>query len=128
MLKRRVITAAVAAIGLCFLVQGASAEMNVSSSAPANPNSTFTLVAHGGHGGGGHYGGHGYGGHAFRHGGFGHRNFAFRGRRHFHGGRGFFFGAPFVGLGLYEGGSCYYNCRRFHGPRYCRFYSENYCY
>ena len=46
-------------------------------------------------------------------------------RRHFHG-RGLFFG-PFVGFGAY-GGSCYWNCRQYHGPRYCHYYSDNYCY
>ena len=114
MLKKRVITAAAAAIGLCFLGQAAFAEVNASKSVPANANSTFTLIKHD------HGGHHGHSGHMHS-GGF--HGGGIHGRRHFRG-DGFFFGAPFVGLG----GSCYWNCRQFHGPRFCRYYSADYCY
>lgn len=134
-MMKRLVTVAAAAIGLCFLGQAASAEV-ASKGAPANPNSTFTLIKYGGHGGHGGYGGMrmGHMGHhmgpGFRFSGPRHFNsFAFRGRHHhFRGRRGFFFyGGPFF-YDDYYGGSCYWNCRQFHGPRYCSYYSYNYCY
>ena len=36
---------------------------------------------------------------------------------------------PFVGVGIYAGGSCYWNCRAAgYGPAYCSAYSYNFCY
>lgn len=114
----------------------AQAAENTASSAVAldkqvNQNSTFTLIR-GGHGGGGHGG---YGGHAMSHsmggrsigGGIGRHHFA--GRRFFfrhHRHHRFFFAGPF--FYDYGDGSCYWNCRQYHGPRYCRAYAANYCY
>jgi hypothetical protein len=57
----------------------------------------------------------------------------FRGRTTFyHGKRGYWRGGrwfPLVGFGLYEGGSCYWNCReQGYGPGYCRVNAYDFCY
>ena len=47
---------------------------------------------------------------------------------------GWWWGSPFIGVGFddygwgYGGGSCYWNCRQFYGPGYCRSYAWNFCY
>jgi hypothetical protein len=59
---------------------------------------------------------------------------AFRGGRSafYHGRRGHWRHGhwyPFYGLGVYAGGSCYWNCRaQGYGPGYCRAYAYDFCY
>ena len=73
------------------------------------------------HGG---WGRHGHWGH-WRHGGWRNRG-------------GWWWGVPFLaspflydgyygGYGYGSGRSCYWVCRRYHGPRYCRWHSRRYC-
>jgi hypothetical protein len=57
-----------------------------------------------------------------------------RGHHHHHHGSRFFvapffFGPYYYNYGYYGSGrnSCYWNCRHYHGPRYCRWHWRRYC-
>jgi hypothetical protein len=118
------IMAASMALGLASFAAAAPASADNVLSQTVNKNSTFSLIrgGFGGHMGGFHGGFHHFGGPHFA----GH----FHGRPFFHHHRfhrRFVFVAPFF-YGDYYGGSCYWNCRQYHGPHFCRLYAYDYCY
>jgi hypothetical protein len=137
-IKRTVLAAAAT---LAFSIPACAAQispMNDAVTGGGKPQSTLTLIMHGGGFGGMRPGGFGPrfspGGHfgfhhpAFFHGG---RTAFFHGRRgFFRHGRFFPFGVGLYGYGWgYGGGSCYWNCRaQGFGPGYCSAYAYNFCY
>jgi hypothetical protein len=113
MVFKKMLIASAAILGLALGAGQASAEPSLAGSAP-EAKSGVTLVYHpGGHA---HWGGH-YGG----------------GRRGYWRGGRWYWGVPFLAApfayGYYnEGGSCYWRCRHYHGPAYCRAYASDFCY
>ena len=152
---KRTVLAAAATLALSVPAYAAQiSPMNDAVTGGSKPQSTLTLIMHGGGGFGGMHGGGfamhggGFGGMHPRgfgphfgpggHFGFGHRAFFHGGRTaFFHGRRGFFRHGHFFpfAVGLYGygygngGGSCYWNCRaQGFGPGYCSAYAYNFCY
>ncbi len=152
---KRTVLAAAATLALSIPACAAQiSPMNDAVTGGGKPQSTLTLIMHGGGGFGGMHGGgfamHGGGFGGMRPGGFGPRfspggHFGFHHPAFFHGGRtaffpgrrGFFrhgrffpFGVGLYGYGWgYGGGSCYWNCRASgFGPGYCSAYAYNFCY
>jgi hypothetical protein len=150
---KRILVVAVAALGMSaaavFSASAgpASSALAVEGGKAAQPKSTFDLIRgghHGGHFGGHmggfrHFGGPGmkhfggparyYGGPRMRHlGGPAHWGHGRRG--YWRNGRWYWYGAPFIGLGLYGyGNSCYWNCiNNGYGPAYCSAYAYDFCY
>lgn len=105
MQMKRLMIATAAILGISFVSQAASAGSVVQSAASAieqqAASSQGALIEVRHHGGGRFFHGHG-----------GHR------RRFFRGG---------VWFWDVDGESCYWRCRHFHGPRYCRYYAARYC-
>ena len=150
---KRTVLAAAATLALSVPAHAAQiSPMNDAVTGGSKPQSTLTLIMHGGGGFGGMHGGGfamhggGFGGMHPRgfgphfgpggHFGFGHRAFFHGGRTaFFHGRRGFFrhghffpFAVGLYGYG-YGDGSCYWNCRaKGFGPGYCSAYAYNFCY
>jgi hypothetical protein len=152
---KRTVLAAAATLALSVPAYAAQiSPMNDAVTGGGKPQSTLTLIMHGGGGFGGVHGGgfamHGGGFGGMHPGGFGPRfrpggHFGFHHPAFFHGGRtaffhghrGFFrhgrffpFGVGLYGYGWgYGGGSCYWNCRtQGFGPGYCSAYAYNFCY
>ena len=125
--KLMVLTAALAVAGAVG-IPSASADSSMtpipqSSVKTTDPGVIFVRDHRGGHRSYGHRRGHRFygrrGGHRYyRH----HRGYGYWGAP--------FFFAPFYygGYGYGDSNSCYWDCRQYHGPRYCRYHWRRYCY